>query len=507
MGERELLRLMRHALREHLSPELPAEILEALAVDTRAEAAVLLSAGDDPPVVWPADCNLEGTALGPPWRPVDLGRDDARWTVFLHGGRPPSTELTAVVAMALHMLEMREELRRSRFDERSRLWELEAVRAIAESVGGILEPSRIAEEVIAHLLGLLGVRRAQIVLGTEPEEASTVAAFGAPVLQLPVDPAVWAAGRREDDVLAAPLTVRGRHLGILAVADKEARTGTEPFTDGDARVVELFAAQVAVALENARLSRESIEQARLRHEMDLAAAVQAHLYPESFPEVAGWRVRARYFPMREVAGDSFDVVQRDGGLLAAVTDVSGKGVSAGMLAAGLHALTRMLAEEGVTVIALAERLNSYLAGVTADNRFATMVAVELGGDGSFRAVHAGHCPSLIRRADGRVEELPSNGLPLGILPQARYTDTGGILAPGELLILYTDGITEAENASGRELGVERFKEMVAGIGGAGADAACATILDAVASFSDGSPTDDVTLVVVEREAGAEPLPG
>jgi len=500
MGERELLRLMRHALKEHLSPELPTEVLKALAVDTGAEAAVLLGAGGDPPIVWPVDHSLEGTDMAPPWRPVDLGRDDARWTVFLYGGRTPGTELAAVVAMALHMLEMREELRRSRFDERSKLWELEAVRAIAESVGGILEPSRIAEEVIGHLIGLLGVRRAQIVLGTEPVKASTVAAFGEPVLQVPVDAAVWAAGRRGGAVLAAPLTVRGRHSGILAVAEKEARTGTEPFTDGDARVVELFAAQVAVALENARLSRESIEQARLRHEMDLAATVQAHLYPESFPEVAGWRVRARYFPMREVAGDSFDVVQRGGGLMAAVTDVSGKGVGAGMLAAGLHALTRMLAEDGVPVITLAERLNRYLAGVTADNRFATMVAVELGSDGSFHAVHAGHCPSLIRRADGRVEELPSNGLPLGILSQARYTDTGGVLAPGELLVLYTDGITEAENASGEELGVERFKEMVAGIGEAGADAACAVILDRVAGFSGGSPTDDVTLVVVEREA-------
>ncbi len=499
MGETDLLRLMRHAIREHLSPELPLAILETLAADAGAEAAVLVNAAGDPPVVWPPELQLREDPARPLWEPVDLGRDDTQWAVFLRGGRPPRAELAAGAAVVLHMLEMRAELRRSRFDERSRLWELEAVRAIAESVGGILEPSRIAEEVIAHLIGLLGVRRAQIVLGSEPEEASTVAAFGERVLPVPVDAATWAAGRREDGVLAAPLTVRGQHLGILAVAEKEARTGTEPFTAGDARVVELFAAQVAVALENARLSRESIEQARLRQEMDLAAAVQAHLYPESFPEVAGWRVRARYFPMREVAGDSFDVVQRNSGLLAAVTDVSGKGVSAGMLAAGLHALTRMLAEEGVPVITLAERLNRYLAGVTADNRFATMVAVELGADGAFHAVHAGHCPSLIRRADGRVEELPSNGLPLGILPQARYTDTGGILAPGELLILYTDGITEAEDASGEELGVERFKAMVAGVGGGGADAACSEILEQVSRYSGGSPTDDVTLVVVERE--------
>jgi len=500
MAKGEVLRLMRHALKEHLSPGLPTEILEALAVETDAEAAALLGTGGDPAAVWPAGYHLEGTAFGPGWQPVDLGQDDARWSIFLRGGRAPGAELAAVVAMALHMLEMRDELRRTRFDERSRLWELEAVRAIAESVGGILEPSRIAEEVIAHLIGLLGVRRAQIVLGAGPEETSTVASFGGEVLQVPVDVAVWATGRREDDVLAAPLTVRGRRLGILAVAEKEARTGTEPFTDGDARVVELFAAQVAVALENARLSRESIEQARLRHEMDLAAAVQAHLYPESFPEVAGWKVRARYFPMREVAGDSFDVVQRNGGLLAAVTDVSGKGVSAGMLAAGLHALTRMLAEEGLSVITLAERLNRYLAGVTADNRFATMVAVDLGADGAFHAVHAGHCPSLIRRTGGRVEELPSNGLPLGILPQARYTDTGGVLSPGELLILYTDGITEAENASGEELGVDRFKAMVAAVGQSGADAACSEILQEVSRFSGGSPTDDVTLVLVEREA-------
>ncbi len=487
------------ALQAHVGQGLPTVVLEALAREAGAGAGVLFSPAGSVAAVVPEGLEPPGSPSPPGWNPVDVGRPGTPWTAWLRDGGEVAEATRAAARLALHVWDLKEHLRRSRFDERFRVWELEAVRSIAESVGGVLEPRKIAGEVIAHLVGLLGVRRAQLILGSSPESWETAAVFGGEILTEPLSGELWSRGLRSGDVLAAVVPGGGSGLGLLVVADKEARSGTEPFSDGDARVVELFAAQAAIALENARLSRESIERARLRKEMEVAAEIQSHLYPKEVPVTPGWRVATRFLPIREVGGDSFDVVVRGEDLLATVTDVSGKGVGAGMLAAGLHALARVLACETEDVPRVASRLNDYLAEVTDDNRFATMVMVRLGPDGSFCAVHAGHCPSLVRRRDGSVERMPPSGLPLGILPGTRYTPLRGRLGPGDLMILYTDGITEAEDPEGDELGVTGLEELVAGLSSSQADGACEELLARLERFTGGAePTDDVTLLVVER---------
>ncbi len=493
-----LLQIMESASQAHVSQRLPEEILGALARAAGSEEGVLVVREGDPVAVWPGSARPPESPAPPRWTPVDLGRPGAPWVAWLKGGGGVDEETRAAARLALHVWDLKEHLRRSRFDERYRLWELEAVRSIAESVGGVLDARRIAEEVIAHVVGLLGVRRAQMILGP-PEDWETAAAFGGNILEDPLPDGAWDGGIESEHVLAAAIPGGDSGLGLLVVADKEARSGTEPFSAGDARVLALFAAQAAIALENARLSRESIERARLRKEMEVAAEIQSHLYPREVPDVRGWRVATRFLPIREVGGDSFDVVVCGEDLLATVTDVSGKGVGAGMLAAGLHALARVLARETADIPEVARRLNDYLAEVTDDHRFATMVMVRLGPDGSHCAVHAGHCPSLIRKLDGSMEELPPSGLPLGIMPGARFTATRGLLAPGELLILYTDGITEAEDPGERELGVAGLKELVSGLTARHADEVCDELLGKLDRFTQGADlTDDVTLLVVER---------
>jgi sigma-B regulation protein RsbU (phosphoserine phosphatase) len=410
--------------------------------------------------------------------------------------------LAGATRLALRGLELRHELRRTKFDERFHLWELEAIRSIATEIGGILDPGRLAEELISHLVALLGVRSAHLYLGDDAESAQPVGAFGAPALTGEDLSKAWQQSLYRDDLVAVRLQADTATLGVLAAAHKEARAGgTEPFAGNDVRLLELFAIQVTVALEYSRLTRESLERERLRREMEVAATIQSHLLPQGFPSFPGFRLAARSVPSRHVAGDSHDVLVRDGRLIATVTDVSGKGVGAGMIAAGVHAGVRLLTEGGGPLAELARRVNRYLTGATANNRFATFAMVQVSAGGHLQAVNAGHCPVLVRRRDGSVEEIASSGLPLGILEDAEYGETASRLDSGDLVLLYTDGVTEAEGPDEDEFGLDRLIDVLGSLERVDAESACSEVLAAVNAHTRGEPLqDDATLLAVERLA-------
>ncbi len=500
MAAPDLLRLAEVALAGHTTPQLPEDLVREVTEETRSRAGVLRRGGE---VVarWPRTMSEQVEAATEGWTELRLEGSVQGWSLRLLGLEQLDETVSAAMRLALRAFDLREELKQTRFDERFHLWELEAIRSIATSIGGILDPSRLAEELIAHLVALLGLRSAHLYLGPGPAEATAVAAFGTPVLTPDELANAWSRGLYRDEVVALPLQNDARTLGVLVAAHKEARAGTEPFASNDIRLLELFAVQVTVAMEHARLARESLERERLRQELEVAAAIQTHLFPQEFPELQGYRLAARSSPSRQVAGDTYDVLVRDGHLLAVIADVSGKGVGAGMIAAGVHAGVRLLAEEDRSLEDLAVRLNRYLVGATADNRFATFALAQLDRDGKLKAVNAGHCPILIRRASGRVEQVRSSGLPLGIVDFASYREFEGRLERGELVVLFTDGVSEATNADGEEFGVERVVETVAGLAETSADGACRELVEQVERHVAGETLqDDVTILVVERLA-------
>jgi serine phosphatase RsbU (regulator of sigma subunit) len=494
----DLLRLADVALGGHPGPQFPEDLVRVVVEESASRAGVLRRDGSVA-ARWPRTITPQVEAATEGWTDVPFGDADAPWRVrLLHPERLDEVVLGAT-RLALRVWDLREELRRTRFDERFHVWELEAIRAIATGIGGILEPTRLAEEIIGHLVALLGIRSAQLYLGEDATRAEPVGRFGERVfdqLQLEQN---WDQGLVSDEVVALPLASESIRYGLLVAAHKEARAGTEAFASDDVRLLELFAVQVTVALEYVRLSRESLERERLRQELEVAAVIQSHLHPASFPDLGGWSLAARSSSSRQVAGDTYDVLARDDELVVTVTDVSGKGVGAGMIAAGVHAGVRLLIERGSDLGLLAEKLNRYLVGATADNRFATFAIFRLASDGSYHAVNAGHCPVLIRRHDGTIDQIDSVGLPLGILERGLYRVVSGRLEPGDLLVLYTDGVTEAEGPDDEEFGVERVAEVLTASGGADADAVCVNLLEAVDRFTSGRPLqDDATLVVVER---------
>jgi sigma-B regulation protein RsbU (phosphoserine phosphatase) len=170
-----------------------------------------------------------------------------------------------------------------------------------------------------------------------------------------------------------------------------------------------------------------------------------------------------------------------------------------MIAAGIHASVRLLSETEASLAGVASRINRYLVGATEDNRFVTFAMVRLEADGGFVAVNAGHCPVLVRRRDGSVEQISSCGLPLGILTTAGYPESTGRLEPGDLMVLFTDGLTEAESPAEEEFGIQRVESVIAGLCSISAESACRDLLRAVDEHAGGRPLqDDATLLVVER---------
>ncbi len=494
----ELLRLADIALSGRAGPDLPEQVLRAVVEETGSRAGVLRH-GNEAVARWPRTVSdqVEGATEG--WSEVPVGGEDSAWRLrLLQLERIGETSLNAI-RLCLNAWQLREELKRTRFDERFHLWELEAIRSIATGIGGILDTSALAEELINHLVALLGVRSAHLYLGPSPEEAGEVGGFGPQRLPSEDLAAAWQHGIYTDDLVAVPLQSNSGALGVLAAADKEARSGTEPFASNDVRLLELFAVQVTVALEYVRLTRESLERERLRREIEVAAAIQSHLHPRDLPDFEGFRLAVRHFSSRQVAGDTYDVLLRGPALIASVTDVSGKGVGAGLIAAGVHAGVRLMADPSADLSKLAATVNSYLVGATEDNRFATFGMVRIEPDGALRAVNAGHLPLLLRRADGTVEEINSSGLPLGILEIAGYRDEESALEPGDLLLMFTDGLTEAENDEEEEFGIARLERVVAGLEDTTAEQACDIILAEVEGHRTGrSLQDDATLLVVER---------
>ncbi len=426
----DLLQLADLALRGQSIPNLSEDLLREVVEASCSRAGVLRCPGGMAPVRWPRTMSEQVESATDGWSEVSFGESHSEWVLRLLQAERLDESTLAAVRLVLRAWDLQAELKRARFDERFHLWELEAIRAIATSIGGLDDPVLLAEELVAHLVALLGVRSAQLYLADKGEP---VGRFGPPVLSLEEIERARVQAIFRDDVMAIPLVSEGGVLGVLVVGSKEARAGTEPFAPQDVRLLELFALQVTVALEYARLARQSLDRDRLQRELEVAATIQGHLLPRRVDDLPGFRVEARSTPTRHVAGDTYDLLAQDGDLVITVTDVSGKGVGAGLIASGVQAGVRLLVPEDYRLEDLTERLNAFLCGATQDNRFATFAMVRIAAGGSLYAVNAGHCPILLRRGDGTVERISSSGLPLGILEVGGYSDgtpSAGAWRPG-----------------------------------------------------------------------------
>ena len=492
---------------------LPHAVLEALLRATGAPAGAI---GRGHEVL-----ARMGAARGGARSELPSGRD-AFW-LELDGGAEPAEFVRVAAGIVLGGWVLREELKQARFAERRRLWEIESLRAIGEALGGTLEPARIAEELLLHATALLDARRGEVWLTAAGAAGPAVRLVGAGavaacttgdcVMAARVGGAVLApeeaaalpeGGLLEPGRLAVPVAGRRGRLGVLALAEREVRGGTAPFAATDAETLGLFTAQAAVALENAILHREALEQERTERELELAAAIQRQLLPSALPLLPGFDLAAKSEPSRRVGGDVYDVIAAPNGLFLMLGDVAGKGVPAALMASSLQAAVRLLVQSWPPLDELARQLHLHLLHTTPESKFATVFLAYLGRDGTLDWVSAGHNPVLLVGPGGGCDRLFAAGPPLGLLEQAYYPSSRTVMPHGSLLLAYTDGFSEAPapGDDGADFGVDGVAACAVAGRGDTMERLVAALFGAVAAHTGGAPPhDDRTVLAARRLAG------
>ena len=492
----------------------PAAVLDGLVRGTGA-AGGALGRGTDV-------LARSGAVHGAPRRhELPTGRE-AFW-LELADGAEPSESLRVAAGVVLNTWVAREELKQARFAERRRLWEVESLRAIAEALGGTLEPARIVEELLMHVAALLDARRGEVWLigggGAQPgprfsgAEQTGVCETGDCVMAARVGGAVLTPeevlslpeqGLLEPERLAVPVVGRRGRLAVLALAEREVRGGTAPFGHTDAETLCLYASQAAVALENATLHREALDQERLERELELAATIQRQLLPTSIPTPPGFDIAAKSEPSRRVGGDVYDFIETPQGLFLMLGDVAGKGVPAALMAASLQAAVRILVQRSPGLSELTSQLHQHILASTPESKFATVFLAYLRSNGELEWVSAGHNPVVLVSPGGSCEFLKAVGPPLGLLPDALYPSQKAVLEPGSVLLAYTDGLSEAPGAGddGPDFGLEGITSLAVAGHSEPMEDLVARLFAAVAAHTGGAPPhDDRTVLAARRVRG------
>ncbi len=279
------------------------------------------------------------------------------------------------------------------------------------------------------------------------------------------------------------------------------RAGGLPYAAADLEFGAGLIAQAAVAFENAWRLKDILARKQIEQELSIAAGIQESLFPSVLPALADSDLAARNRQARQVGGDYYDVLPMDAGRhLLCVADISGKGLPAALLMSNIQATLRASIGTHPTLAELAARVNSLLHASTPPNRFATafLMAYDPGTGGCVYA-NGGHNDGILLRRDGGVELLATTGLPLGLFANAAYEEGRVTLAPGDLLMLYSDGVTEAWDVNEEEFGTERVIDVLRAHRPEPAAAIVDHMIRGIDAFAGTAPQhDDITLMVLKR---------
>jgi serine phosphatase RsbU (regulator of sigma subunit) len=284
-------------------------------------------------------------------------------------------------------------------------------------------------------------------------------------------------------------------MGVLYLDGRERATLSSRDTLAS---LEVFATQAAIAIESARLYAESAEKARNDRDLRVAAEIQRALLPEPTHQGTFCDLVAVSLPCRTVGGDFYDYFELPGGGFAfALGDVAGKGAPAALQAAAVQTNFAALAPISTDPASALNRTNVALLRRAVEARFATMFYGVLADDGTVMYCNAGQEPPVAVHASGDVTPLDIGGPVLGLLSAATYDGGTTRLQPGDVVVVCSDGVTEAQNAAGEEFGHPRLARLVAGCHGAKPEVVMDTLMDAVRGFVGGGPQlDDITALVI-----------
>jgi serine phosphatase RsbU (regulator of sigma subunit) len=331
-----------------------------------------------------------------------------------------------------------------------------------------------------------------------------VAFEGEPLLTVDAQSDEWLGGRASvstlglRSLLCVPLQFKETLMGAIYV-DNRMQTGA--FSPDDLDLLMAIASSAAIAIENARLYQVAVAQGRLERELQVAREVQEHFIRQHIPQLAGWEFAAYWRPAREVSGDFYDFVpigqEHIGAIIA---DVSDKGMPAALF----MTLTRSIVRASVAPALRPEdsiaHANRLICEDAAYGMFVSLCYMQLANTGGVTYVNAGHNPPLLLRAgDGLFRELKRTGIVLGIDPRLGYEQKYLELDPGDLIVMYTDGVSETLNSDEEEFGIERLKQCILEYADAPASQLVCHIQKSISHFSESTAlSDDITMVVIRR---------
>jgi len=402
-------------------------------------------------------------------------------------------------------------------------WESTALLQVAEAVSSLNSLDDILSTIVRITPILVGVEHSFILLWNEEEELFIPAQqYGLPPdkvklfwqLRLSAQAIGISQSQTEEaaptqalisllsdqNLVILPLQTRGEIMGIMAVGHTE---GSPSNTKQRINILTGIANQAALAVEGERLSREAAEQERLTRELEVAREIQASFLPEDYPDLPGWEVAAYWGAARSVGGDFYDFLQLPNGHIGLIiADVADKGIPAALFMALSRTLVRVSALTGRGPAKALERANELILSDVRSDLFVTIFyAVIDPSSGEMLYTSAGHNPPLLLRATGEAETLHCRGIALGILEDISLTQKETTLNIGDLLVLYTDGITEAINPQEEEFGLERLEEIIRNARDESASNILSHIDAAVKTFAAGEAQfDDITCILVRRNS-------
>jgi sigma-B regulation protein RsbU (phosphoserine phosphatase) len=299
--------------------------------------------------------------------------------------------------------------------------------------------------------------------------------------------------------MVAPIISNDEVIGVFDLESDELNA----YSEDDLQVLMMLASQVAIIIEKVMLHEELIEKKRLQGQLEVARQVQLELLPARDPEIPGYDISAYNFPTEEVSGDYYDWVPiYDDQIAVVIADVSGKGIPASLLMAFLRASLRAATHVGYATHISMAKVNYLLWESIERNQFVTAFYGIL--DASNKTLsysNAGHNPPLLINKDGKTRFIERGGLPLGMFRDTRYHEYYLSFEPGDLLVLYTDGATEALNPAGEEFGRTRLADAAKEAYSRSSREVISNIEKAVSEWTDGQgANDDVTFFVIKALA-------
>jgi sigma-B regulation protein RsbU (phosphoserine phosphatase) len=307
---------------------------------------------------------------------------------------------------------------------------------------------------------------------------------------------------REDfpikSLLSVPLKLKGKLLGVLNVFNKRSDLG---FKLEDQRLLAIIATQSAQLIENARLYEEEKALMHFEEELRVAQDIQQNLLPKGIPDFKGFDICGRSIPAREVGGDYFDFIKINDDMLAVcLGDISGKGMPAALLMANLQATLRGQMHFTLSVSECIGRSNKLLFQSTDTQKFATLFYGIINQEHmDLTYTNAGHDPPIMISSERKIIQLETGGTVLGFMEDYEYQEETVPFQMGDVLVINSDGVTDAQNGKEEEFGHSRLEEVIKSAKDKSAKEINTSVLEAVKSFTGDVPqTDDITLVVIKR---------